>query len=382
LIVQVINPSLKSSLNTYKNYFDSSDVSFLNHSLIRLKDLSSQDSLFLKEILQKEKVKFKELTTSDKNNLYILTYLSDFLKIIERLKESYLQKIESAIGNYVNYDNLKYEIHSRKFSIAKSYVMGILNVTPDSFSDGGLYAERESAVKHALQMLDEEADFIDVGGESTRPGSESVSEKEEITRVVPVIEEILKLRPEAIISIDTHKAKVAEESLKAGAKIVNDISGGTFQPEIFDVIKDFNASIIIMHIKGTPKNMQVNPHYDNLIEEIYDFLYLQTEKAASKGIKNIVIDPGIGFGKRLINDNLEIIERLEDFKSLGYPILIGLSRKSFLGKILNLEVGDREMPSAIMESIAVKNGARIIRTHNVKNGVQVRELLNKINTNV
>jgi dihydropteroate synthase len=382
LIVQIINPSLKSSLNIYKNYFDSSGISFLNHSLIRTGGLSSQDSHSLSELLQKEKVEFKEQNTGDKNNLYILTCLPDFLKIIEGQEKSYLQKIQSTISNYINYDSIEYKIHNKKFSFNKSYVMGILNVTPDSFSDGGLYAERGSAVKHALQMLDEGADFIDVGGESTRPGSESVSEKEELARVVPIIEEILKIRPEAIISIDTYKAKVAEESLKAGAKIVNDISGGTFQPEIFDVVKEFDSSIIIMHIKGTPKNMQVNPHYDNLIEEIYNFLYRQTEAAVSKGIKNILIDPGIGFGKRLINDNLEIIERLEDFKSLCYPILIGLSKKSFLGKMLNLEVGERELPSAVIESIAVKNGARIIRTHNVKNGVQVCELLNKINTNV
>jgi dihydropteroate synthase len=383
LIVQIINPSLKSSHKVYKKYLNPSGVPYLNYSLIRIENLPMVDSQILKEILIKEEIKFHLIDINSTNsNFYILTVLKIFSEVIKKYEMPFLSEIESVMKRYISYDKIEYEISNKMFGFKKSYVMGILNVTPDSFSDGGLYLNKDSAVKHALQMLDEGADFIDIGGESTRPGSESASEKEELERVIPVITETLKFRPETIISIDTYKTKVAEESLKAGAKIVNDISGGTFQPEIFDIVKNFGASIIIMHIKGTPKNMQVNPHYDNLIEEIYDFLYRQTEIATSKGITNIFIDPGIGFGKRIINDNLEIIERLEDFKSLGFPILIGLSKKSLVGKMLNLEISERETASAILEGIAVKNGARIIRTHNVKNGIQVCSILNRINNNV
>ena len=253
--------------------------------------------------------------------------------------------------------------------------MGILNVTPDSFSDGGLYINSDDAAEHALEMINDGADFIDVGGESTRPGSDIVTEDEELKRVIPVIKKILSAAPETIISIDTTKSKVAEEAIKNGAKIVNDISGATFDEEMLTIVKKFDASVILMHINGTPKNMQQNPYYENVVEEIYDFLFERIKAAEGLEIKNIFVDPGIGFGKR-IEDNFEILRRLEDFKSLGFPIVIGTSRKSFLGKTLNLDITERDTATAITESIAVKNGARIIRTHNVIYGKQVCELLN------
>ncbi len=278
----------------------------------------------------------------------------------------------------MDYQFKKYKIGNRSFDFSKAFVMGILNVTPDSFSDGGLYLHEDDAINHALKMIEDGADIIDIGGESTRPGSDVVSEDKEINRVIPVIKKILDKKPEAIVSIDTTKSKVAEEALKNGAQIVNDISGLTFDSEMIAVVKKYDASIIIMHIKGTPKNMQQNPHYDDVVKEVLNFLKAQSQNAEQEGLSKIIIDPGIGFGKR-IQDNFELLKNLSEFKELNYPILIGISRKSFLGKTLNLEIDKRDTATAIMEGIAVKNGASIIRTHNVKNGVQVCKLLNQIN---
>jgi dihydropteroate synthase len=256
-------------------------------------------------------------------------------------------------------------------------VMGVLNVTPDSFSDGGIYFLKEAAVEHALKMFKDGADIVDIGGESTRPGSESVTLEDENKRVIPVIYEILKRKPDSLLSIDTTKSDVAQEACKAGVRIINDISGLTFDPQIVEVAKEYSASLVIMHIKGTPKDMQDNPSYKNVISEIYEFLLVQSQKAKDAGVDKIIIDPGIGFGKR-VEDNLEILRRLNEFKNLGYPILVGLSRKSFLGKILGLEVNERDTITSVAETMAIMNGAEIIRTHNVVNAVNARELLNQI----
>ena len=256
--------------------------------------------------------------------------------------------------------------------------MGILNVTPDSFSDGGIYNTRNSAVKYALEMLDEGADIIDIGGESSRPGSDPVGENEEIERVLPVIQEILNKHPEAVISIDTTKSKVAYKALSAGAAMVNDISSLNFDTEMVNVIKQFNSAVALMHMKGKPKNMQENPYYENVIEEVYQFLAERSSFAAENGIDKIFIDPGIGFGKR-IEDNFNLIRRLEDFKSLSYPIMIGLSRKSFIGKTLDLEVDKRDEATMALNTLAISRGAKIIRTHNVKLGVQSCKLMNQNN---
>ncbi len=275
------------------------------------------------------------------------------------------------------YNHHKYQIGERIFDFGNSFVMGILNITPDSFSDGGLYLSKFDAIKYGLQMIKDGADILDIGGESTRPNAEPVTEDEEINRIIPVIKGILDKRKDAVISVDTTKSVVADEALKSGAQIVNDISGLTFDPRLKDVIKKHDASVIIMHIKGAPKTMQINPKYENIIEEIYEFLYKQTQLALNVGIKNIFIDPGIGFGKT-VEHNFEIIKRLEEFKSLGFPIVFGASRKSFIGKTLNLNPPDRDQASAIINAIAISNGARIIRTHNVNYGVQTVKLMNQI----
>jgi dihydropteroate synthase len=254
-------------------------------------------------------------------------------------------------------------------------IMGILNVTPDSFSDGGNYFSKEKAVKHALEMFEKGADIVDVGGESTRPGSKPVSLEEEIRRVIPVINEILLQKPDSFLSIDTTKSDVALKACKAGVKIINDISGLTFDSEIVHVAKEFSASLVIMHIKGTPRNMQVNPYYENVVSEVYKFLEGQIQKAKNAGVEDIIVDPGIGFGKR-VEDNFEILKNLSEFKKFDYPVLVGLSRKSFLGKVLNLDISERDTATSIAETIAIINGASIIRTHNVTNAVNARKLLN------
>ncbi|MCG2813963.1 MAG: dihydropteroate synthase [Thermodesulfovibrionales bacterium] len=249
----------------------------------------------------------------------------------------------------------------------KTYLMGILNVTPDSFSDGGQYFDRTLAIKRAYEMVEEGADIIDIGGESTRPGSEPVPLQEEIARTIPVIEEISK-KIKVPISIDTYKAEVAKRALDAGASIVNDISGLRFDPEMPKVVSQYKVPVVIMHIKGTPKNMQANPQYEALIPEVMDYLRESIRLAVESGIAEdkIIIDPGIGFGKTY-DHNLEIIKKLREFTLLEKPLLVGPSRKAFIGKILgDAPASERLEGTAAAVAISILNGANIIRVHDVK----------------
>ncbi len=247
----------------------------------------------------------------------------------------------------------------------RTLVMGILNVTPDSFSDGGLYNRLDKALDHAERMVEDGADIIDVGGESSRPGSEPVHESTELERVLPIIEKLAK-KVKIPISIDTYKASVAERALDAGASMVNDISA-LEDPKMASVVAKFAVPIILMHKQGNPKDMQVNPSYSPLIPEIIAYLQSRIQLAVDQGIKSdqIIIDPGIGFGKTT-DHNLEILHDLRKFKFLNKPILIGTSRKSFIGKVLNLPVEERLEGTAATVAIAIANGADIIRVHDVK----------------
>lgn len=249
----------------------------------------------------------------------------------------------------------------------RTLLMGILNVTPDSFSDGGCFFDPVLAVERALQMEHDGADIIDVGGESTRPNSEPVSEEQELQRVIPVIERLAD-RVKIPISIDTVKSRVAEEALRVGARIVNDISGMRFDSDMPKVVAEFQAGVVLMHIKGTPKTMQKNPYYDDLLREIKDYLQtsMQIAQSASIPLEQIVIDPGIGFGKT-IQDNFTILRHLETFQELRRPILIGPSRKSFLGG----SVDQRLEGTAAAVSAAIFKGADVVRVHDVREMLRV-----------
>lgn len=257
----------------------------------------------------------------------------------------------------------------------KTLIMGILNITDDSFYDGGIFKNIDSAVKHAKQMEKDGADIIDIGGESSRPGANPVSEEEELKRILPVIKK-LKTVLKIPISVDTYKPKVAEECLKSGAAIVNDITG-LRDKNMAKVIAKYNAAVVIMHMKGNPKDMQVSPVYKNAVREIKAYLKKKINEAKKHGIRNIIIDPGIGFGKT-VKHNLEIIKNLEEFKKLKVPVLIGVSRKSFIGKILNLSVNERLEGALAAASIAVYNGADILRVHDVKETVRAIRIVNAV----
>jgi len=254
----------------------------------------------------------------------------------------------------------------------KTYTMGILNVTPDSFADGGLYFDESAAIKRAHQIVEEGADIIDIGGESTRPGSEPITIEEELRRTIPVIEAIAN-KIKVPISIDTYKSEVAKRALDAGASLVNDISGLRFDPKVAEVASEYKVPIVIMHIKGTPKDMQENPVYEALIPEVMDYLRVGITIATRAGISKdkIIIDPGIGFGKTS-DHNLEIINNLREFTLLEKPILIGTSRKAFIGKILgDATVTERLEGTAAAVAISIMNGANIIRVHDIKEMVSV-----------
>lgn len=247
----------------------------------------------------------------------------------------------------------------------RTLLMGVLNVTPDSFSDGSLYLEKEKAIAHGLKMAEEGADIIDIGGESTRPGSKPLDVEQELRRVIPVIESLAKedLVP---LSIDTYKATVARAAIEAGAQMVNDISGLRFDPGLAQVVAERGLPLVLMHMRGTPQTMQQDVHYESLFSEILLSLQGSIAEAEFAGVEpgQIIIDPGIGFGKTL-EQNLLIIRNLYEFRSLGKPILMGTSRKSFIGKILNADVKDRLEGTLATVTAAVLHGAHIIRCHDV-----------------
>jgi dihydropteroate synthase len=242
--------------------------------------------------------------------------------------------------------------------------MGILNATPDSFSDGGKYFEIEKAVAHGIQLACDGADMIDVGGESTRPGSDPVGIDEEIRRTASLIERLVK-EVTIPISIDTSKAEVAEAALQAGAVIVNDISGGTFDENMLPMTAKHRATVVLMHTKGKPKMMQSNPVYENVTQEVFQFLDVQARAARQAGIGQIIIDPGIGFGKTF-EHNVQLLRELAIFTKLGYPVLVGPSRKTFIGTILNLPPQDRLEGTEAATVVCILNGAHILRVHDIK----------------
>lgn len=258
-------------------------------------------------------------------------------------------------------------------------IMGIINVTPDSFSDGGVNFWYKDAISNALQLIDDGADIIDIGGESTRPGSKSISLEEELNRVIPVIKEIKRLRPNTKISIDTVKYEVAKQALDLGVEIINDISGLSFEPRLIDLAKEYNAGLILMHIKGKPRTMQLNPTYDDLIGEIANFLQEKVNIAKNKNVNDVWVDVGIGFGKT-VEDNINLLRNLEKFNNLGAKQVLGISRKSFIGKLHNIErAKDRDLETLLYHSLLLSKNVDIIRVHTVKNYKTMKDIFNLLN---
>ncbi|MCL6088416.1 MAG: dihydropteroate synthase [Actinobacteria bacterium] len=295
------------------------------------------------------------------------------LKALSHELEDFLDNLEK----FQKENSLK--IGTKNFNLKKEVaIMGILNVTPDSFFDGGKYFNLKKAYARTDEIVSEGAHIIDVGGMSTRPGSQPVSVAEEIERVIPAISYIKK-NHDILISIDSYRSEVVREALKAGADIINDISGLVLDDNMKKVAADSKAGLVLMHMKGTPLDMQENPVYDDVIQEIYDFFKVQTDMAVKNGIRpeNIIIDPGLGFGKNL-EDNFIIIKKLADFKSLGYPILIGASRKSFTGALSGLLPQERLENSIAVAVMCVLNGANLIRVHDVKETVRAMNLVKAI----
>ena len=247
-------------------------------------------------------------------------------------------------------------------------VVGILNITPDSFSDGGDFFDPEAAARHAVAMLDEGAGILDLGGESTRPGSDPVSREEELRRVIPVIERILAVRPEAVISVDTYRADTATAALEAGARLINDVTALRGDPSMASVVEKAACPVILMHMQGEPKTMQNEPYYDDVVREVKDYLAQRAEYAISAGVRpeNIILDPGIGFGKNL-EHNLTLLRNLDAVVDLGFPVLVGASRKRFIGEISGIqEARGRVFGTVATTVLAYERGASYFRVHDVR----------------
>lgn len=291
-----------------------------------------------------------------------------------------LQELGMAVESLSGDSSLTITWNGRKIDFSsRTYIMGIVNVTPDSFADAGRFFDHKKAVEHACNLAKDGADIIDVGGESTRPGAQSIDEKEELRRVIPVIRSVVN-EVDVLVSIDTTKASVAEAGLSEGAQLVNDVSALRFDPNLAAVVARENVPVVLMHMRGSPQTMQKNVHYHDLISEITQFLRERISFAVQCGIEKerIIIDPGIGFGKSVARDNFTILRNLEEFSFLGRPLLIGPSRKAFLGHLLSLPTADRDEATAGAVAVAIMNGAHIIRVHDVKKMRRVAQVVDAI----
>lgn len=271
-------------------------------------------------------------------------------------------------------------LRDKILDLSSPKIMGILNATPDSFADGGEYNTVASALGRIGLMVSQGASVIDVGGESTRPGSDPVTEEQELERVIPILEEAIPQFPETLFSIDTTKFKVAEQALKLGVHLVNDISGLKKEPRFAELCVRYNAGYILMHSQGNPKTMQKDPRYKDVISDISSFFERQISRAEAAGLQTLILDPGIGFGKTQ-QHNITILKRLNEFVDLGYPLLIGASRKSMIGRILeDRDVDDRVTGTVAVHYHAMMQGAKIIRVHDVKEAYDSILVYNALNS--
>lgn len=256
-------------------------------------------------------------------------------------------------------------------------VMGILNITPDSFSDGGKYTELPAVYQQTEKMLKEGATFIDVGAYSSRPDAANVSEEEELKRILPIVEGLLKEFPEAVLSIDTFRSKIAKGCVEAGAAIINDISAGNLDHKMMKTVADLQVPYIMMHMRGTPQTMKHLNDYEDLVQDLIFYFSEKLESARKLGINDLIVDPGFGFSKN-IKQNFELLEKLDLFKSLGLPILAGVSRKSFIHKTLKIEPADADNGTSIINTLALQNGANILRVHNVRAAMECIKIMEQL----
>ena len=365
------------------------------HVNIRVRELSAPAALILKQEMlslggdcaNHRKILKNDVVSADS---ILMGNVKVFQKLILKLRQQpfglneLAENLQAAIENYLHPKPMLLKCGSRTLDLSRrTYIMGILNVTPDSFSDGGEFFEPQRAIERGIQMAEQGADIIDVGAESTRPGADPLSQQQELERLIPVVEQLARVI-DVPISVDTYKSQIAEAAIAAGATMINDISGLRFDSDMKTIAARYNVPVAVMHIKGVPKNMQLDPDYDDLIDEIYQYLADSIKLAMNAGLNRdqIIIDPGIGFGKRLL-DNYTIIKRLREFSTLACPILIGPSRKSFIGKILDAPPDQRLEGTAAAVAIGIQNGANIVRVHDVaamKRVCQIADMMKESRT--
>ncbi len=308
-----------------------------------------------------------------------LKRLSSIIAADQRIPALLSRRFDSLLDNFLRTD---YKIDCKGTILdlgGRTHIMGVLNATPDSFSDGGRFVDPEKALAHAREMAAAGADIIDIGGESTRPGAAPLSEEEELRRIIPLIER-LSAELAVPISVDTYKSTVAKKAIEAGARIVNDISGLRFSRDMANVVADTGVAVVIMHIKGTPRDMQQDPVYDDVVGEVMSYLEEGLELAIKAGVdrEKILIDPGIGFGKTL-GHNLLILNRLDEFRALGRPIVLGTSRKKFIGAVLDIPAPEQRLAgTAATVAIGIERGARVLRVHDVALMAQVAKMTDAI----
>lgn len=274
------------------------------------------------------------------------------------------------------------KINNQTFSFDTPLVMGILNLTPDSFYDGGSYMNDEQIIDRIKKILNDGADIIDLGAYSSRPGAEHISEELELSRLLPAIRIIAKHFPKAVISVDTFRASVVEKIHEIYDDfIINDISGGTMDERMYDTVVRLDLPYIMMHMKGTPQDMQTNPIYENVVEEVYEYFSVRIDKLKALGYNKIILDPGFGFGKTL-EHNYDILRNMERYKSLGFPILVGVSRKSMICKVLNCNPPKALTGTIAINTLSLEKGAAILRVHDVKDAVETVKIFNAFNKGI
>ncbi|CBZ02702.1 alternative dihydrofolate reductase 2 / Dihydropteroate synthase [Clostridium botulinum H04402 065] len=323
-----------------------------------------------------------KVETSD---IILLGTKRQYKKLLQKLKCMTFFRIEEIVGELENYINNHKKIKTvlrdgREINYENLKVMGIINCTPDSFYERSRKNSIEEALKAAGRMLKEGAEILDIGGESTRPGSDPVDEEEEIKRVVPVIREIKNKFKDVIISIDTYRANTAKAAIEAGADIVNDISAMKYDENMVKVVKEYNIPVILMHVKGKPKDMQIDPVYENLMKEIHLYFNERIDYCKAHGISDdkIILDPGIGFGKT-VEHNLKIMNRIEELKSFNLPVLLAASRKATIGKVLgNLPTEERLEGTIALSCLAVDSGLQMVRVHDVKENIRAIRMLEAV----